>query len=114
MRNAVQALYLVPQGVGIEDEPRARHDVRPVAGFVLLQQKEALMLLCQQPLQSEGNVLRIAPTQPPRSAAPIENPQRDQPPQGRIDAPQVPEIGLLLLHIHELRNLSVRCLMSVS
>src|SRR5258708_8694403 len=106
--DAVEPLHEIPQCVRIENEPRARHDVGPVAGLVLLQKEETLMLLCQQPLNRELDALRILPTQPAGTAAPIEKGERNQPPQCRIDAPQIPEIRLLPLHVHELRNLSVR------
>ena len=45
----VAALDLVPQRVAVQHVARARHDVGPVAGLVLLQQPEALVLLRQQP-----------------------------------------------------------------
>src|ERR1700730_18829375 len=93
--DAVEPLHEIPQGVRIEDDPRARHDVGPVAGFVLLQQEETLMLLRQQPLNRELDALRMLPPQSAGTAAPIEKGQRNQPPQCRIDTPQIPEIRLL-------------------
>ena len=104
---AVELLHEIPQSVCVEHESRARHDVRPVAGFILLQQKEALMLLRRQPLNRELDARGISPPQPARTLLPIQQRHRDQPPQGRIDAPQIPEIRLLTLQVHEFGNLSV-------
>ncbi len=108
MLDAVEALHEVPQGVRIQHESRSRHDVGPVAGLVLLQQKETLMLLRQQPLNRQLDTLGILPPQPAGTAAPIQECQRNQPPQSRIDAPQIPEIRFLPLQVNEFRNLSVR------
>src|SRR5260370_22024855 len=94
----------------IENEPCARSDVGQGAGLVLLKEEETLLPLRQQPLNRELDALRILPPQPTGTAAPIEKSQCNQPPQCRIDTPQIPEISLLPLQIHELRNLSVRCL----
>src|SRR6185437_14513708 len=57
----VAALDGIPQRVGIEHESRPRHDVGPVAGLVLLQQKEALMLLREKPLQRKLRSPRAFP-----------------------------------------------------
>src|SRR5580704_10461991 len=56
---AIQLLHEVPERVRVQHEPRARHDVGPVAGLVLLQQKESLVLLGQQPLQGQVDALRV-------------------------------------------------------
>ena len=42
---AVASLDVVPERIGVEHVARTRHDVRPVAGLVLLQQPEVLVLL---------------------------------------------------------------------
>ena len=60
VRQRVQALDLVPQRVAVEHEARARHDVRPVARLVLLQQGEALVLLAQQPGRSPAAPCRCS------------------------------------------------------
>ena len=54
------------------------------------------MLLRQQPLNRELDVLGISAPQSAGAAPPIQQRQCDQPPQCRIDAPEIPEIGLLL------------------
>ena len=41
----------------------------------------------------------------------VQNAERNQPPQRRIDAAQIPEVGLLLLEVDELGDLSVGRLM---
>ena len=48
-RQPMHTLHDVPQRVRVEHEARPRHDVGPVARFVLLQQMEALVLLARQP-----------------------------------------------------------------
>jgi hypothetical protein len=66
-----------------------------------LQEEEALVLLREQPLEGEFDALRVAFAQ-------IEICQGDQPPQRRVDATQVPEVGLALLQVDELRDLPIR------
>src|SRR5579859_6487945 len=111
MCDSVEPLDEIPQCVGIEYEARTRHDVRPVAGLVLLQQPESLMLLRQQPLNGKSDALRVPPPQSACASSTIQERQGNQPPQRRIDASEIPEVRLLPLRIDELRDLSVRRLM---
>ncbi len=112
---AVTALDGVPQRVGVEDETRARHDIGPIAGLVLLQQEEALVLLGEQPLQGELDSARVVarhrPCAEPSLRAAVEEVAGQQPPERGIDAAQVPEIGFAGARLDELRDLAVRGLM---
>ena len=101
----VTALHLVPQGVGVEHIPRARHDIGPVAGLVLLQQPEALVLLRQQPADRALDPGLPAPGRHAARAAHVVH--RDQPPQGRIDAAEVPEVGVAAFGVDILRDLAI-------
>jgi len=98
---AVQALHEVPQRVRVEHEPRARHDVGPVARLVLLEEKEALVLLGLQPSDRAFDLRGKPPLQ-------AQGRDGDQPPQRRVDAAEVPEIGLTAPRIDELGDLAVR------
>ena len=69
------------------------------------------MFLRQQPLNRELGLRGVAPPQPGGAAAAIQERERDQPPQRGVDAPQVPEIRLLPVQVHELGHLPVRRLM---
>ena len=106
-RQRVQALDLVPQRVAVEHEARARHDVRPVARLVLLQQGEALVLLAQQPGNRPLHIVLQPCAQAAVRGAPVEEVHGEQPPQRRVDAAQVPEIRLVAARVHELRDLPV-------
>src|ERR1700722_19538278 len=91
---AIQFLDEVPECIRIEHESRTRHDVSPVAGFVLLQEKESLVLLREQPLHGKLDALAVTPAQgatfcPGATAratagARVQKSQRDQPPERRI------------------------------
>ena len=87
--------------------PGARHDVGPVAGLVLLQQEESLVLLGLEPLERLGDARRQPAAQPPGGAAPLEEVERDQPPKRGVDAAEVPEVGLPAAHVDELGDLAV-------
>ena len=63
------------------------------------------------PLDRKPDVAAVLPLQPARTTASIQQRQRNQPPQGRIDAPEVPEVCLPALQVNELRDLTVRRLM---
>ncbi len=69
MLQSVQLLHEIPERVRVEHESRARHDVGPVAGLVLLQEEEALVLLRQQPLQGEPDAARVTLAQPAAASA---------------------------------------------
>src|SRR5260370_40656575 len=91
MRDSVEPLDENATRVGIENEPRSRHDVGPIAGLVLLQEIETLMLLRQQPLNGKSDAFRVPPPQSAGAPAAIQERQGYQPPQGRIDASEIPE-----------------------
>ena len=57
--DAKEPLHEIPQCIRIENEAGARHDVGLVAGLILLQQIEALMLLRQEPLRA-ASLTRLA------------------------------------------------------
>ena len=86
------SLDLVPQRVAVEHVARARHDVGPVAGLVLLQQPEVLVLLRQQP--ADGARDRIGASARRDGAVAPHVVHRDQPPQRRVDAAEIPEVGV--------------------
>ena len=111
-RGAIQpvaALDGIPQRVAVEHEARARHDVGPVAGLVLLQQEEPLMLLGEEPLQRQPNAARA--TRAGRRRAALEEIEREQPPERRVDAAEIPEVGFARPLLDELRDLAIGCLM---
>src|SRR5688572_3708099 len=95
VRQREEPFHAIPKRVRIQHETRARHDVGPIAGLVLLEQMEALMLLSAEPLESQRYLAPVTAQQ----AAPalreplVEQRERDEPPQRRIDAPQIPKIG---------------------
>src|SRR6185437_13633238 len=111
----IAALDGIPQGVGVEHEARPRHDVGPVAGLVLLQEEEALMLLGEKPLQRQLDSARagarpLSCAEPsragvrrpksllrlclvPRRRAALEEIEREQPPQGGVDTAEIPKIA---------------------
>ena len=76
-----RAFHEIPQSVCVEHESRARHDVRPVAGFILLEQKEALMFLRRQPSNRELDAPWRTSAAIHRDDSPIQQCQRNQPPQ---------------------------------
>ena len=53
------------------------------------------MLLAMQPVQRAARGRREAPLQDAPGTQPVEDAQRDQPPQGRVNAADVPEVGPL-------------------
>ena len=69
VRQREEALHVIPERVRVQHEARARHDVRPVAGLVLLEQEEALMLLREQPLQRQRDLASVAAQQAARGRA---------------------------------------------
>ena len=98
VRQPEEALHAIPERIGVEHEARARHDVGPVAGLVLLQQEEALVLLRAEPAQARarprvdnGASSRASPSRLPSVL--VEQGEGDQPPQRGVDAAQVPEVG---------------------
>src|SRR5690348_15210620 len=96
MGETVESLHAVPQRVRVEHESGARHDVRPVARLVLLQQKETLMLLGLEPLDRQGDALCIAALQVAARGAAlrVQICKRDQPPERGVDAAEIPEVRL--------------------
>src|SRR5690606_38993737 len=107
----VETLHEIPQRVRVEHETGPRHDVRPIARLVLLQQAETLMLLREQPAERPLDVGAQAASEPRMRAEPVETVDRDEPPQRRVDAADVPEIRLARHGVDELRYLPVRRLM---
>jgi hypothetical protein len=107
-RQLVQALHAIPQRVAVQHEARARHDVGPVACLVLLEQEEALVLLRHQPLDRPFDVWLPAIANRTVRARPAHVIDRDQPPQGCIDATDVPEVGPGAIGLDVLGDLSVR------
>ncbi len=99
------ALDVEPQGIGVEHVARARHDVRPVAGLVLLQQPEMLVLLREQP--ADGTLDAVRPAAGAHRAVAAHVVHRDQPPERGIDAAQVPEIRIASFRIDVFGNLAV-------
>ena len=103
----VRPFHVVPQGIGVENEPGPGHDVGPVAGFVLLQQPDLLVLLAQKPTERGVD----PPAEPLLDAilGKVPRPERDgcEPPEGRVDAPEVPEVGLPAFRGDEIRDLPV-------
>src|SRR5262245_15883830 len=95
-RQIEKSFDAIPECVRVEHEARPRHDVGPIAGLVLLQQVEALMLLRAEPLQRErdfGSVTAQQTALPPELREPlVDESERDEPPERRVDAAQVPEI----------------------
>ncbi len=106
LRQIEQRLHAVPQRVRVQHAARARHDVGPVARLVLLQQEKAPVLLRQQPLQRAPDVRLPALVRDRTPAAQMVD--RDQPPQRRIDAAQVPEVRVPAFGIDVLRDLAIR------
>src|SRR5690606_14439037 len=88
----VETLHEIPQRVRVEHETGPRHDVRPIARRVLLQQAETLMLLREQPAERPLDAGAQAAAEPRMRAEPVETVDRDEPPQRRVDAADVPEI----------------------
>ncbi len=97
-RERDSGLHGSPQRVGVEHVARkARHDVGPVAGLVLQQPEETLVLLAFRPRGSLRLIRSRAATsiggarraQPCRGAASWST-DGDQPPQRGVDAAQIP------------------------
>src|SRR5690606_38372962 len=107
----VEALHEIPQRVRVQHEPRARHDVGPIARLILLQQTKTLMFLREQPAERPLDARPQAASEAWMRAEPVETIDRDEPPQRRVDAADVPEIGFARRGIDELRDLPVRSLM---
>src|SRR6185503_17188938 len=62
-RQVEEPLDAIPESVRVQHEARARHDVGPIAGLVLLEQIEALMLLRAEPLQRERDAATVSAQQ---------------------------------------------------
>ena len=107
MGEPVLLLDQVPERVRVEDEAGARHDVRPVARLVLLQQVEPLMLLALEPDDRRLDRWRERIAKRVLRIVPIEPGDRDQPPQRRVDAAEIPEVGLVAIDVDELGDLPV-------
>lgn len=105
-RQIERRLHAVPQRVRVQHETRARHDVGPVVRLVLLQQEETLVLLRSEPLQRALDVGLPALACDGSAAAQVID--RDQPPQRRVDAAQIPEARVAVFGIDVLRDLPVR------
>ena len=69
IRQIEESLHAIPKRVRVEHEAGARHDVRPVARLVLLQQEEPLMLLRAEPLKRQRDFASMAPQQTERPPA---------------------------------------------
>jgi len=70
------------------------------------------MLLAAQPRESALDFHREAHAENRLSSPRVEKTQGDQPPQGGIDAAEIPEVGLSTLDVHKLGDLAVLRLMS--
>ena len=65
------------------------------------------MLLRGEPRERAPDLAGEPPPQARSAPLAIDEVEADQPPQRRIDAAEVPEVGLLSREVHELRNLAV-------
>src|SRR5690348_15146542 len=66
------------------------------------------MLLRAEPLQRERDFAPVAAEEAAANTALVEQGERDQPPERRVDAAQVPEIRLAAIRGDKLRDLAVR------
>ena len=64
VRQPEESFHAIPERIRVQHEPRPRHDVGPVAGLVLLQQKESLMLLRAEPAKRKRDLAPITAEQP--------------------------------------------------
>src|SRR5262245_59693047 len=97
----------MPERVRVQHEATARHDVGPVARFVLLQQEEALVLLTGEPVDRPLDVQRPAFPEPALRAKSVEERDGGEPPERGVDAAEVPEIRFSAGSVDELRDLAV-------
>src|SRR6185437_9942453 len=72
-------------------------------------QEEALMLLGEEPLQGQLDAARAGLAGGRREA--LEEVAREQPPERRVDAAEIPEVGFARALLDELRDLAVGRLM---
>src|SRR5690606_15394991 len=79
-RQVEEHLHAIPKRVRVQHEARARHDVGPVACFVLLQQMEPLVLLREKPARGALYVFAMAAQETSRKARAIEKLGAEQPP----------------------------------
>ena len=63
VRQAEEPFHAIPERVRVQHEARARHDVGPVAGLVLLEQIEALMLLRAEPVKRQRDLAPVTAQQ---------------------------------------------------
>jgi hypothetical protein len=61
IRYSVEPLHVIPKRIRVQHESGPGHDVRPIARFILLKKKEALMLLSKQPLKRELDLRCVSP-----------------------------------------------------
>src|SRR5262245_54056467 len=106
VRQIEQPFDAIPERIRVQHESRPRHDVSPIAGLVLLQQVEALVLLSTEPLERERDLASMAAQQAAPAAALretlVEQRECDEPPERCVDTAQVPEIGFAAVGCDEL------------
>ena len=111
-RQVVESLGPVPERVTVENEARSRHDVGPIGGLSLLEQKPYLVFLALEPAQGQfgpGSQFRAEPGAWEHALHDVDG---DQPPEGGVDTAGIPEIDLVQFGLDVFGNLAVGSLVS--